>query len=352
METHTRGQRHQRNLLTQRYYGHCNALPVCALGFEDVCIDHDDVPDALAAYAQSTWEHLSADTAAIVALAGSSNYARVMELLRPERVICAALRLSWELKAEAHQALRSCLLSIQTPAALAALPAVLGRASDASRGAPISLLICPMAGSDLATADTVADVAALTVGFSLFAESLRDRCFAPTITLRVDEDDAIGQRLLRASSRPLARVLARPSGLLHVRGIRFVQRRSSPPRFLAEEVVHVLQKVEAGSWRARAMAVLLGTHVRVGASSPIRLLPAAVVDLILHHAAVRGRTEISVERSGALEDGHRPARSQMHFVNSLESHAEELEGNLVATVVPPSPSAGTMMDLMWVQAQV
>jgi hypothetical protein len=59
----------------------------------------------------------------------------------------------------------------------------------------------------------------------------------------------------------------------------------------------VLRAAAQGGWQAREVAVLLGTHA--SSSSPLRLLPAALIRQILDLAAASGRTRLCVEHKSA-----------------------------------------------------
>ena len=63
---------------------------------------------------------------------------------------------------------------------------------------------------------------------------------------------------------------------------------------LRQSDIDALHEAAAHAWHARHLAFLLGTHDRVGGQSPVRLLPATVVELIVEMAEAECRTSVSM----------------------------------------------------------
>ena len=76
--------------------------------------------------------------------------------------------------------------------------------------------------------------------------------------------------------------------------------------FLRPEDTQSLHDAAWRAWHARAVAFLLGSHARVGASSLVGTLPSPLLQLVIEMAAVEGRTRVHVSSAGAAPAGAPP----------------------------------------------
>eukprot|EP00965_Chrysotila_dentata_P203866 6181995-Pleurochrysis_carterae.AAC.2 len=67
--------------------------------------------------------------------------------------------------------------------------------------------------------------------------------------------------------------------------------------YLRESDVRSLRAAAREGWSTRAVSLLLGTHPRVGAASPLRYLPSAILALVLERAAAESRIQVNFSTS-------------------------------------------------------
>ncbi|KAJ1640067.1 hypothetical protein T492DRAFT_933115 [Pavlovales sp. CCMP2436] len=317
LDTHLRGRRHKENVLSDAFYGEPGHA-LTKLGFDEVDGPIRALPAALAERARGIWSLISGSPAALVSLAGIDRYQRVLDLLAPERLACAAVRLSLEAGEAADRSSWRC--DLRSPAGVAYVACVLERrlspAALDGRGA------LPSGAGELALAE-------LTLGWpreynsagngsagrsaeryfafahacALIGRALcSSGCVAHTVRIRVRSDgkcpgalEGMGRVAQRLVST-IGMALGTPTGLRHARRVELLL----PPPLLRPEMQKLLDEANAASFDARVLALLLGTHARAGAESPLRMLPQVVLEIL----CVQLRSSVLV--SGWVEDDAPP----------------------------------------------
>lgn len=315
LDTHRKGHKHRDNLWSDALYGEPSHA-LAPLRFDSVSLPHHALPTALAHRARTLWALLTSDPTPLVALAGVDCYQRVLDLLAPERLACAGVRLHLTPAADAgawRVALRSaaglayaCSLLEQgiRPAELASAVAAgpAPAAGGAGGGAPIGLVELTIGPSRAQR--SLEQTFSFSHSLPLLGRALLGGCAPRALSVRLrhfarDADEARGgcTRVLARLLAVLGGALGAPSGLRGTRRIDVWL----PAELVRPEHGRLLAAAEEGSWRRRLLAVLLGTHARVGAASPLRALPAPVLELVCARAREAGRTAVSVRPWDARE---------------------------------------------------
>jgi hypothetical protein len=392
LETHGRGRKHRENVLSEAFYGE-PGHQLDPLRFDNVDLPHRALPAALAARARDIWALITSDTAAIVGLCGVDLYARVIALLAPERLACAAVRLHLTpadstpaLFGPPSQDVWRC--DLRSPAAVAyaaslleqrVAPHALRSVLDAQdqRGTPpalelhtplalVELTLGPAAGSGTHSPELWL---AFAHSSALLGRALRRGCAAGAvrIVLRTGAaepspaESAAAARLVVRLVAAIGAAVGAPAGMRDTRRLEL----ELPPHAWRAEHEGLLRDAEARSWRARCLALLLGAHARVGCASPLRLLPAPLLELVLTHASAAGRTAVSVGRASAAQLGAPNGALGVPVLGVLPPpppcHADLKVVLDRATGRPAfaptalhagAPAAQPAADLLWLQAHV
>ncbi|KAG8469047.1 hypothetical protein KFE25_007565 [Diacronema lutheri] len=387
LETHRRGRKHRDNVLSDALYaepGH----RLAELRFDGVSLPHAALPAALARRARAIWAFLSSDPASLVALAGVDRYQRVLDLLIPERLACAGVRLHLTppepldgagAGAGAGASAGVWRLDLRSAASIAYACSVL---EHGPHPAELAVALAPRAHDDGSAASTPRAPLALvelTIGAAealsnvepclamahtlpLLGRAMRHGCATRTLRVRVRHPSppvegaadtrAVGSRLVARLVAVIGGALGEPAGLRHTRCIEL----HIPPELVRAEHTRLLDAAERGSWRGRLLALLLGTHARVGAGSLLRLLPAQVLELIGTHASEGTRTTVLVqpwEESTPTEaadgGGSAPEEAEPPFQVSFDKSS----GALRVLTAHASPSASGLThgaDVDWLLA--
>lgn len=368
LDTHRRGRKHRDNVVSDALYGMpTSCLP---LRFDGVSLPHSALPVPLAHRARAIWALLTQSPASLVALAGVDCYQSVLDLLLPERLACAGVRLhvAPTVAACAHVRDGTWRADVRSPAGFAFACSLLeegtqppnyasrhlGGDGAGARFAAVELTLGPYNAQE--SPHALPFSLAFVHSLPLLGRALQEGLAAPLVSIRLRhfavQSGADSQSCTRALTRLLA-VLG--SALGCPRGLRATRRLeiSLPAELIHPEYEPLLRAAEEASWQRRIQAVLLGTHTRAGANSPLRLLPTPVLELICARMRECGRTAVSLRPWDPMIITSSPlalVATQREMAEQSHVAYDERSGKLhLARAVDGTP-IGPSEDIAWMLA--